>query len=396
MYSNYTFTDISSGFFPAARERFSSYPNIEYMALDISKDPVGQGLEAESYDLVLASNVLHATPSLQQTLTHVRKLLAPNGRLLLQELCPKSKWINYIMGVLPGWWLGEGDGREDEPYISPSRWDNELKSAGFAGCEAVILDGKEPCQINANMVVRPAQSQLAKKRVTLLCERDDNRLANTVTSALSDRGYEVSFSELQGSPPQGQDVFAIIDIDSPFFEGLSPDRFEAFKTWIANVGDGGIFWLTRSSQVQCHDPRFALTIGAARTIRTEMSIDFCTCELDDVDKSLDSAMRVFEKFQRRSHNDAVKPEYEYVIESGVVQIGRFSPFLVSQQLAGGRKAESAGESAITLGISKYGRLNTLSWTASPSADLTDGEVEIETKAVGINFKVRCLLICIYH
>jgi acyl transferase domain-containing protein len=59
MYASYTYTDISAGFFIAAKERFKDYANIEYAVLDITKDPVEQGFEAESYDLVLAANVSH-------------------------------------------------------------------------------------------------------------------------------------------------------------------------------------------------------------------------------------------------------------------------------------------------------------------------------------------------
>jgi SAM-dependent methyltransferase len=111
-YGQYTFTDISAGFLAAAKEKFKSTANIEYSVLDITKDPVDQGFAANSYDLVIASNVLHATPSLKETLCNVRKLLHPDGFLLLQELCPSFQFINFIMGVLPGWWLGAGDGRE--------------------------------------------------------------------------------------------------------------------------------------------------------------------------------------------------------------------------------------------------------------------------------------------
>ena len=110
-YSTYTFTDISAGFFVAAKERFKDVPDIEYSVLDISQDPLAQGFEAQSYDLIIATNVLHATPKLVQTLKNVRTLLRPDGRLLLQELCPTARWVNYVMGVLPGWWLGEEDAR---------------------------------------------------------------------------------------------------------------------------------------------------------------------------------------------------------------------------------------------------------------------------------------------
>lgn len=57
MYSEYCYTDISAGFFITAKERFKDFENIKYAVLDISKDPVEQGFEAESYDLILASNV---------------------------------------------------------------------------------------------------------------------------------------------------------------------------------------------------------------------------------------------------------------------------------------------------------------------------------------------------
>jgi hypothetical protein len=57
LYLKYTFTDISSGFFVTAKERFKDYEGIEYKALDISKDPLDQGFNAGEYDIIVASNV---------------------------------------------------------------------------------------------------------------------------------------------------------------------------------------------------------------------------------------------------------------------------------------------------------------------------------------------------
>lgn len=57
MYFEYCYTDISAGFFVAAKERFKDFENIHFVVLDISKDPIEQGFEAEYYDLILASNV---------------------------------------------------------------------------------------------------------------------------------------------------------------------------------------------------------------------------------------------------------------------------------------------------------------------------------------------------
>jgi acyl transferase domain-containing protein/predicted O-methyltransferase YrrM len=93
LYSQYAFTDISPGLITAAREEFQ-HPGIDFSVLDITKDPEEQGFRPHAYDLVIAGNVLHATPKLGDTLRHVRKLLAPGGWLLLQELTTpgKSDW----------------------------------------------------------------------------------------------------------------------------------------------------------------------------------------------------------------------------------------------------------------------------------------------------------------
>lgn len=110
LYSKYAFTEISSAFFVSAKDHFKNYRNIEYRVLDISKDPAEQGFKEDKYDLIIATNVLHATKSLNDTLRNVYKLLDRNGRLLLHELHSPSKWPNYIFGTLPGWWYGEPDG----------------------------------------------------------------------------------------------------------------------------------------------------------------------------------------------------------------------------------------------------------------------------------------------
>ena len=96
-FESYTFTDISAGFFPAARDRFSHFQSIQFKTLDISKDPMCQGFLPGSFDLVIAANVLHATPVLRETLVNVRKLLHPQGKLLLQEMTSTVKWVNFIM-----------------------------------------------------------------------------------------------------------------------------------------------------------------------------------------------------------------------------------------------------------------------------------------------------------
>ena len=73
MCSKYVFTDISAGFFVTAKERFKNYVEVEYAVLDISKDPIAQGFTAESFDLILAANVLISDISFSFKKTNIQE-----------------------------------------------------------------------------------------------------------------------------------------------------------------------------------------------------------------------------------------------------------------------------------------------------------------------------------
>ena len=103
----YDYTDISSGFFDAAKTRFEPWgPFLRYQVLNIEKEPSDQGLDHEQYDLIVAANVLHATSLLTSAMENVRKLLKPGGRLILIEETVHAL-RRFPFATLPGWWLGK-------------------------------------------------------------------------------------------------------------------------------------------------------------------------------------------------------------------------------------------------------------------------------------------------
>jgi 2-polyprenyl-3-methyl-5-hydroxy-6-metoxy-1,4-benzoquinol methylase len=120
-FSSYTFTDISTGFFEKSQERLQTVGmgRMIFSALDIEKDPAAQGYALGSYDVIIASNVLHATRKLGETMANVRQLLRPGGYLLLNEVTGEMLRLRFIMSGLPGWWLGADDGRRFAPTITP-------------------------------------------------------------------------------------------------------------------------------------------------------------------------------------------------------------------------------------------------------------------------------------
>lgn len=106
-FKNYCFTDISSGFLEKARIRFASLGRLmTFRQFDADHNPSDQGFVDETYDVVVAHHVLHATKRMEATMRNVRKLLRPGGHLLLVESTVKTKRL-FPFGALPGWWLGK-------------------------------------------------------------------------------------------------------------------------------------------------------------------------------------------------------------------------------------------------------------------------------------------------
>ncbi len=139
---DYTYTDISAGFFAEAEARFGgSDGSIEYRVLDIEKAPIEQGFDLHGYDLVIASNVLHATRYLNETLAHCRALLAPSGQLVALENLRGQGWQDLTFGQLDGWWRFADDYRPHHALASPAIWRQALGDAGFG--EVEILGGGE-------------------------------------------------------------------------------------------------------------------------------------------------------------------------------------------------------------------------------------------------------------
>ncbi len=142
---NYLYTDISAGFFSEAEARFGDGDGcIEYRPLDIEKDPVEQGFELHGYDLIIASNVLHATRYLEETLAHCCKLLAPAGHLVALENLRGLGWMDLTFGQLDGWWRFADDFRPHHALASPAVWRQALSNVGFEAVEVIGVDESDP------------------------------------------------------------------------------------------------------------------------------------------------------------------------------------------------------------------------------------------------------------
>lgn len=187
--TDYVFTDISPLFVAAAKDRFINYKFMRSQVLDIEKDPMGQGVARGYFDIVIASNVIHATRYLSESLAHIRKLLKPNGSLILLEGVGEAPWSDIIFGVTEGWWRFEDrDLRKNYPLISIKTWKDVLSQAGFSEVLTYQEDKNEPLVQQAVILATKKEMQKPSIRSTWLILGEAGKFTENIGSALKKAG----------------------------------------------------------------------------------------------------------------------------------------------------------------------------------------------------------------
>lgn len=280
---HYTITDISAGFFPKAQEKLARFgqAHLTYQKLDISQDPLEQGFQAASFDLVVASNVLHATPNIVSTLQNVQTLLRPEGKLVLLELVhPSAALLPFTL--LPGWWPSQDSYRspEDGPLLSEESWEHVLEETGFCGIDVSIPVAEHPLTHEPLMAVmcsskrrKPQPISTGKHSTISICGHlDDERDRNFARIVAADFK---SMSSFEGSPEvvplldfePTEDKFCVI-IDrakQSLLADLSQDTFEALKHLLSRVRK--VMWVIPANS----EPEAHAAAGFLRALRHEDS-----------------------------------------------------------------------------------------------------------------------------
>ncbi|MEV7020310.1 SDR family NAD(P)-dependent oxidoreductase [Streptomyces sp. NPDC093991] len=203
--TTYTFTDLSAGFFPHARDRFADHDFIDYRCLDLNADPAEQGFADAGFDLVIATNVLHATADLRQTLGHIVRLLADGGQLLAFETHDPAL-LAPCFGPLEGFWsFTDTDLRSTSPLLPADAWAPLLRACGFDDIAQLGHDQPLPDLAYSVFCARRApRLQLTPRPTTpsatetgawvIAAESPGSPVAGALTDALASAGARVQLS----------------------------------------------------------------------------------------------------------------------------------------------------------------------------------------------------------
>ncbi|MDE0393207.1 MAG: SDR family NAD(P)-dependent oxidoreductase [Gammaproteobacteria bacterium] len=232
---DYMYTDISAGFFAEAETRFGDGGGcIEYRPLDIEKDPTDQGFEAHGYDLLVASNVLHATRDLGETLDHCRRLLAPSGQLVALENLRGQGWMDLTFGQLDGWWRFADDYRPHHALASPEVWRRALADARFEEVEVLGLEDSSSAEMpDRGVIVAKGPVEVSEAPGAWVLTVDRGGVAAELASGLAARNQTVWLVTDGSSHKEAPETGAARVITV----GLEFERRESWRSLLTGLAD---------------------------------------------------------------------------------------------------------------------------------------------------------------
>lgn len=130
----YLYTDLSQAFLMHARRCYGpTCPFLDYALWDIEQSLATQPIPPASFDVAIATNVLHATKDIRSTLRHCKAALRNGGMVIINELSDKSVFTHLTFGLLKGWWLHQDTALriEGSPAIAPDTGEKFWKKRGF-------------------------------------------------------------------------------------------------------------------------------------------------------------------------------------------------------------------------------------------------------------------------
>ncbi|KAL8327015.1 hypothetical protein RB597_003374 [Gaeumannomyces tritici] len=285
---------IEVGAGTGAADRFTADSLVlDFATLDIESDPTDQGFEPESYDLVVAANVLHTTKSIKETLEHCFRLLRPGGKLLLSEVTIKRIFSGFIIGPLPGW---------------GPLWDVALRGAGFYGVDVDIRGDKDEYEEPVSLIIstKPMAPKEAVPGFVVISTGTEatESLAKTIQDHFKSAGYE----------------------ESPVLVDLKDDDWARLRDVI--LGSAGTLWITGGGVINdCPEPLKSLMVGLARAIRNKnagaclstLNINPASSPRFDAAKAAESVLKV--AISRTTSGDGGS-EVEFASRNGIVYIPR--------------------------------------------------------------------------
>ncbi|KAI6785287.1 Lovastatin nonaketide synthase-like protein [Emericellopsis cladophorae] len=406
---HYTYTDISSGFFESARAKLAKWaPYITYQKLDVSRDPAQQDFTLQEYDLVIASNVLHATADMAATVDHVRSLLKPNGQLVVLEAGLHAPLV-LPFALLPGWWLAEDEYRKHEegPLLSADAWGGLFADRGFSGVDGVI-EGYPGDPNNILSIITTTRVGLPEvidsaASVTVcgpMLDDDEVEFAQTVADLLAENlGCQTEVKPFAEVEPDDDPFCVFIDSSSgSIWNDVSDATFDKVRDLFLRVR--GMLWVIPEN----HGPDADTVKGILRTVRLELGSRnlFLLEDLPCTQAGAPAIAQLSERLRDSENESAV--DFDFTWRDGTLWLPRYRALPEAKEVFAAeagietRKEQALGhfgdDVALEMTVEAAGSPDSIYFQRSDALQqpLADDAILVKVEASGVNFRDLLLVL----
>nr|UVI57903.1 polyketide synthase [Aspergillus elegans] len=330
--STYHFTDISAAFFENATKRFPDWAGIlRPQVLNIEKDPADQGFELGSYDLVIATHVLHATADLNVCLSNVKSLLKDGGDLIvIENIKPELMCSPLGFGLLPGWWRSVEPYRQLNPLIDEDQWQEELHNAGLHP-RLLIKDTDDQVNEMSAFVAAKVPSAPSTKRLFSIIYSStypgQYDLARKIAEQMTSKTCTAVPVDLVDVSPDHTNSIGIVLLGYRGLDlsALSSSEFDEIQYILGAFTN--LLWVTCDLD---ETPKSAMSTGLVRTARWERDhdgINFLMLEIkQQTTEWQDILLSITRVCDRAFTSEALVPRNaEYRLQDGIILTNRLFP-----------------------------------------------------------------------
>ncbi len=411
--TEYHFTDVSEDLLNEAKLKFHDKGCISFSLLDIEREISEDNNEKQLgiYDIIISYDILHATQNISSTISHIKQLMNPSAALFLIELTEKEPWLDLVFGTLPGWWrFNDQRVESNHPLLSEDEWNDLLKAEGFhsvvsfnddvignKGFQSVI------CAQGVPVALTEKQSNSESEKIVItgscICISDSGEQHSTLITAIEsqydsviiidskkyvDASISDQLSEHLLNTTDCSDVIYLVsnDIENDQYFATQKIQLLTLLDCIKSISSSAIEQpslrvVTRGVWKVAEDsscnPMHAGLWGLCRVAMNEYSGQHISL----VDLSEKIAPEEIEQFLTLLQNGSGEDE---IAIRGTAQYQHRIKKVAKTAVA------IASSAPFTMGIDKVGSIDNVVFNQVAREKPYDTEVEIEVKAVALNFK----------
>ena len=244
--ARYDMTDVTNESFQQARERLKDWsPLMRFQTLNVQQDPLEQGFETNTYDLIISTNLSIPLGDLDDSVVNMRKLLKPGGRLIFKV--------------------------QEEYDANGNILHQALLQSSFSDVQS-CLDDISNDLLSGRMLVSQAVDpypQTVVDPIMIIAEEGLESLASHLNSALRSQAFHSDLMTWELLVPTGKGVSVLLDNSRrPLLSNLTQKRFRQVVDLLGSCSK--VFWvIAQDDTVTVMNPEKGLLTGLVRSARAE-------------------------------------------------------------------------------------------------------------------------------